>query len=144
MTVLWSPDRVGLGGQAGHAAWTCWAVRVSDRKPYKSDLSDEHWALIEPVISAWKADHPSPTGHHGRYEMREIVNAILYQGRTGCQWDHLPHDLPPKSAVSRVIMRAASSGLVANAVSGESPAAWQRSGWSVHERGMYSSRSTAA
>ncbi|GGW16377.1 DDE transposase [Streptomyces capoamus] len=72
---------------------------MSDRKPYKSDLSDERWTLIEPVITAWKADHPSPTGHQGRYEMREIVNAILYQGRTGCQWDYLPHDLPPKSAV---------------------------------------------
>jgi transposase len=31
--------------------------------------------------------------------MREIVNAILYQSRTGCQWDYLPHDLPPRSAV---------------------------------------------
>nr|WP_260859909.1 transposase [Streptomyces cupreus] len=48
-------------------------------------MSDERWALIEPVIAAWKADHPSPTGHQGRYEMREIVNAILYQGRTGRQ-----------------------------------------------------------
>lgn len=73
---------------------------MSDRKPYESDLSNEWWALSEPVISAWKADNPSPTGHQGRYEMREIVNAILYQGRTGCQWDHLPHDLPPKSAVN--------------------------------------------
>ncbi|WP_406088945.1 IS5 family transposase [Streptomyces sp. NBC_01013] len=72
---------------------------MSDRKPCKSDLPDERWTLIEPVISAWKADHPSPTGHQGRYEIREIVNAILYQGRTGCQWDYLPHDLPPKSAV---------------------------------------------
>ena len=72
---------------------------MSDCKPYKSDVSEERWALIEPVISAWKADHPSPTRHQGRYEMREIVNAILYQGRTGCQWDYLPHDLPPKSAV---------------------------------------------
>jgi transposase len=33
------------------------------------------------------------------YYMREIVNAILYQARTGCQWRYLPHDLPPKSAV---------------------------------------------
>jgi transposase len=30
--------------------------------------------------------------------MREIVNAILCQSRTGCQWDDLPHDLPPRSA----------------------------------------------
>lgn len=72
---------------------------MSDRKPYKDDLSDERWALIEPVIAAWKADHPSPTEHQGRYEIREIVNAIVYQGRTSSQWDYLPHDLPPKSAV---------------------------------------------
>lgn len=72
---------------------------MSDRKPYKSDLSDERWALIEPVITAWKARHPSVSGHAGRYEMREIVNALLYQSRTGCQWDYLPHDLPPSGAV---------------------------------------------
>ncbi|MFD8530507.1 IS5 family transposase [Streptosporangium canum] len=72
---------------------------MSERKPYPSDLSDERWALIEPVITAWKAAHPSVSGHQGAYEMREIINAILYQGRTGCQWDFLPHDLPPRSAV---------------------------------------------
>ncbi|MER6046611.1 IS5 family transposase [Streptomyces sp. NPDC001793] len=33
------------------------------------------------------------------YGSREIVNAIRYQARTGCQWRYLPHDLPPKSAV---------------------------------------------
>lgn len=77
----------------------CWYGGVSERKPYPSDLSDERWALIEPVIMAWKAAHPSVSGHQGAYAMREIVNAILYQGRTGCQWDYLPHDLPPRSAV---------------------------------------------
>jgi len=72
---------------------------MSERKPYPSDLSDERWALIEPVIAAWKAAHPSVSGHQGSYAMREIVDAIFYQGRTGCQWDYLPHDLPPRSAV---------------------------------------------
>ncbi|MFF3469341.1 IS5 family transposase [Streptomyces sp. NPDC002619] len=71
---------------------------MSERKPYPSDLSDERWALTEPVITAWKAAHPSVTGHQGVYEMREIINAILYQNRHGCQWDFLPHDLPPKGA----------------------------------------------
>ena len=71
---------------------------VSERKRYPSDLTDERWALIEPVITAWKAAHPSVSGHQGGYEMREIINAILYQGRTGCQWEYLPHDLPPRSA----------------------------------------------
>lgn len=72
---------------------------MNERKPYATDLSDERWALIEPVITAWKAAHPSVSGHQGRYQMREIVNAILYQSRTGCQWSLLPHDLPPRSAV---------------------------------------------
>lgn len=64
---------------------------MSERKPYRSDLSDERWALIESVITAWKAAHPSVGGHQGKYAMREIVNAILYQSRTGCQWDFLPY-----------------------------------------------------
>ncbi|WP_281155551.1 IS5 family transposase [Streptomyces sp. HYC2] len=72
---------------------------MSERKPYKTDVSDEQWALVEPVIAAWKAAHPSVSGHQGRYAMREIVNALLYQGRTGCQWELLPHDFPPASAV---------------------------------------------
>jgi transposase len=72
---------------------------MSERKRYRSDLSDERWALIEPVITAWKAAHRSVSGHQGGYEMREVINAILYQSRTGCQWEYLPHDLPPRSAV---------------------------------------------
>ena len=51
------------------------------------------------MITTSKAAHPSVSGHQGRYEMREIVNALLYQGRTGCQWDLLPHDFPPPGAV---------------------------------------------
>ena len=72
---------------------------MSMRKPYPSDLTDEQWELLEPVIAAWKARHPSVSGHQGKYAMREIVNAILYQNRTGCQWEFLPHDMPPPGAV---------------------------------------------
>ncbi|MFD8888321.1 IS5 family transposase [Streptomyces erythrochromogenes] len=71
---------------------------MSESMSYPSDLSQAQWALIEPVITAWKDRHRSVSGHQGAYAMREIVNAILYQGRTGCQWTYLPHDLPPKSA----------------------------------------------
>lgn len=72
---------------------------MSERTSYPSDLPDEGWELIRPVITAWKGRHPSVSGYQGRYDMREIVNAILYQARTGCQWRYLPHDLPPHSAV---------------------------------------------
>jgi transposase len=71
---------------------------VSDRAAYPSDLTDAQWALVGPFLEAWKAKHPSVSGHEGRYELREIVNSIFYQNRTGCQWAYLPHDLPPKSA----------------------------------------------
>lgn len=56
-----------------------------ERRDYPSDLTDERWALIEPMITAWKAAHPSVSSHQGRYAMREIINAIFYQSRTGCQ-----------------------------------------------------------
>jgi transposase len=48
---------------------------------------------VGPFLDAWKARHPSVSGHRGRYELREIVNAIFYQNRTGCQCVYLPHDL---------------------------------------------------
>ncbi|WP_153547173.1 transposase [Streptomyces sp. RB17] len=72
-----------------------------EREPYPSDLSDEQWMLIEPMITAWKQDRVarSATGDPGACDLREVVNAIFYQNRTGCQWRYLPHDLPAWSAV---------------------------------------------
>lgn len=72
-----------------------------EREPYPSDLSDEQWSLIEPMITAWKQDRVarSATGDPGSCDLREVVNAIFYQNRTGCQWRYLPHDLPSWSAV---------------------------------------------
>src|SRR5437868_9521309 len=64
------------------------------RKRYKSDLTDEQWEIIEPLLPAAK--------HGGRprtVNMREVVNTLFYQARTGVQWDYLPHDLLPKSTV---------------------------------------------
>jgi transposase len=66
---------------------------------YSTDLTEAQWALINPFLRAWKVKRPSPSGHEGRYDLREIVNALFYQNRTGCQWALLPHDLPPWSAV---------------------------------------------
>src|SRR5881398_1601569 len=63
------------------------------RKPYPSDLSDDQWAIIEPLIPV------NSTGRPREVEMREVLNAIFYLNRSGCQWDMLPHDLPPKSTV---------------------------------------------
>jgi transposase len=81
------------------SAWVRCSGRVSERAPYSTDLSDERWELIRPVLTAWKNAHTSVSGHSGQFELREIVNGILYQARAGCAWRLLPHDLPPWSAV---------------------------------------------
>ena len=64
------------------------------RKAYRSDLTDQQWELIKNLLPANK-----PTGRPREVDLREVVNTIFYQARTGCQWDYLPHDLPPKSTV---------------------------------------------
>ena len=65
------------------------------RKPYSTDLTDAQWAILEPLIPP-----ATPGGRPRQVDIREILNALLYQNRTGCQWDMLPHDLLPKSTVS--------------------------------------------
>jgi putative transposase len=61
------------------------------RKAYPSGLTDAQWTLIEPVLPPAK-----PGGRPREVNLREIVNTLFYQARTGCQWDFLPHDLSPK------------------------------------------------
>lgn len=77
------------------------AVIGMERMPYATDLTDEQWALIGPLVIGWKQDRVarSATGDPGSCDLREVVNALLYQNRTGCQWRLLPHDLPAWSAV---------------------------------------------
>lgn len=72
------------------------SAKISTRKAYPTDLSDEQWAMVEPLIPDPKTDHG---GRPRTVPMREVVNTILYLNRTGCQWDMLPHDLLPKSTV---------------------------------------------
>lgn len=67
------------------------------RKKYTSDLTDEQWAIVGPLIPPAKQN---PRGGRPRQvDMREVLNTMFYQNRTGCQWDMLPHDLLPKSTV---------------------------------------------
>jgi len=72
-----------------------------NRRPYRTDLSDARWALIEPVLSAWRAERAEAgLGLSAAvHELREIVNAILYVNRTGIAWEYLPHDFPPCKTV---------------------------------------------
>ena len=59
------------------------------RKRYPSDITDEQWAILGPLIP-----EPSQDGRPAELDRREIVNGILYVLRSGCPWRMLPHDLP--------------------------------------------------
>lgn len=66
------------------------------RKPYPSDLTDAQWQILEPLVP------PARKNRGGRprdVNMRDIIDAILFVNRSGCQWDMLPHDFAPKSTV---------------------------------------------
>ncbi len=66
------------------------ARRVGQR--YESDLTDEEWMLVAPLIPPAKRG-----GGKRSVNIREVLNAIFYVLWTGCQWKALPKDLPPKS-----------------------------------------------
>ena len=61
---------------------------------YPSDLTDEEWKLVEPLIPPAKRG-----GGKRTVVMREVVNGLMYVLSTGCQWRAIPKDLPPKSIV---------------------------------------------
>ena len=61
---------------------------------YPSDVTDEEWALVAPLIPP-----PKPGGNKRTRDMREVVNGLMYVLSTGCQWRAIPKDLPPRSTV---------------------------------------------
>ncbi|MCP4242791.1 MAG: IS5 family transposase [bacterium] len=81
--------------------WTEENRRLYERKTgrYPSDLLDEEWALIEPLIPPAKRG-----GRKREVNLREVMNGLLYVLETGCQWRALPKDLPPKSTVHDYFM----------------------------------------
>jgi len=64
------------------------------RKAYSTDLSDDQWNILAPLIPPKVGK-----GRNQEVDLREIVNAIFYWLRTGCQWRNLPHDFPPHDTV---------------------------------------------
>src|SRR6266404_9286280 len=60
------------------------------RKPYPSDLTDEQWALLKPLLP-----RPSRRGRPRKTDLREIADALFYHTREGGSWRALPHDFPP-------------------------------------------------
>jgi len=77
--------------------WTNDNRRRYDRSQlrYPSDLTDEEWALIAPVIPPAKRG-----GGKRTVSIREVVNGLMYVLSSGCQWRAIPKDLPPRSTVN--------------------------------------------
>ena len=68
------------------------------RLRYPSDLTDDEWALVEPLIPPGKRG-----GDKRTVIMREVVNGLMYILSTGCQWRAIPKDLPPRSTICTII-----------------------------------------
>jgi transposase len=82
--------------------WTTENRGLYDRSKlrYPSDLTDDEWALIKPLIPPAKRG-----GNRRSVDIRDVVNGLMYILSTGCQWAALPKDLPPRSTVNDYFLR---------------------------------------
>ncbi len=80
--------------------------RSKRRKRYPTDLTDNQWVILEPLIPDAK-----PGGRPRKAEKRRIVEAILYQLRAGSAWRLLPHDFPPWQTVYYYLRRWQAEGV---------------------------------
>ena len=69
---------------------------------YTSDLTDTQWELVRPLLGKTR---------NRKYDKRELVNAVLYVVKTGCQWRNLPKDFPEWNAVYHFYSRAMAKGV---------------------------------
>ncbi len=80
--------------------------REPTRSTYPSSLTDREWEVLEPLLAKVK----DPRGRKPVHSPRDILNAIFYAARTGCQWRQLPKDFPVWTAVWSVFRRLRDSG----------------------------------
>ncbi|BDM83851.1 hypothetical protein AM10699_67120 (plasmid) [Acaryochloris marina MBIC10699] len=78
-------------------------IAQSDRQAYPSDMSDAEWDVLRPLLPPAKG-----FGRPRTVNLREILNAISYVQRSGCQWEMLPHDL----TLTRPSISISKSGIV--------------------------------
>src|SRR6188508_2237689 len=79
--------------------------------PYASDLTDEQWAMLEPVFTA-----PSKRGRKHGADLRTVVDAMLYIAQTGCQWRYLPESFGAWTRVWSQFRRWSRNGTWARAL----------------------------
>src|SRR6476661_6183757 len=76
------------------------------RKSYPSDVSDAEWEFLVPYLTLMREDAPQRD-----YSLRDVFDAVRYVVKTGCQWDFLPHDFPPWTAVYQQARRWIAAGV---------------------------------
>ena len=69
---------------------------------YTSDLTDAQWEMMKKYF---------PVGNKSKYDKRELINAVFYLVKTGCQWRNLPKDFPNWKIVSMFYYRAQQKGI---------------------------------
>lgn len=72
------------------------------KQKYPTDLTDEQWEEIQPHFAQNRTY---------KWEKRELINAVLYITKTGCQWRMLPNDFPPYPTVWSFYHRAILAGI---------------------------------
>jgi hypothetical protein len=88
---------------------------------YPSDLTDEEWSLVEPLIPPAKRG-----GRKREVVVREVVNGVTYVLSTGCQWRYIPKDLPPRSTVHDYLTRWNYDGTIGKIRGGQPPLSTMR------------------
>jgi putative transposase len=73
---------------------------------YDSDLTDKEWEIIAPIFTRAKKGR-----HFQKHNKRELINAVRYLSKTGCQWRLLPKEFPPYKTVNSFYIRAKENGL---------------------------------
>jgi putative transposase len=73
---------------------------------YNTDVTDKQWEIIEPYFSGENRGK-----HLQTRSKRDLVNAVLYLNKAGCQWRLLPNDFPPYTTVWSFYRRAVKCGL---------------------------------
>ena len=88
---------------------------------YPSDLTDVQWSKLEPLLQPRRVDRHAG-GRPRKYELRRVVDAMLYVVKTGCQWRQLPTDFPPWKSVHEQFRAWRDSGV------------WERAGKALREQ----------
>jgi|SRR5271169_4115285 len=89
---------------------------------YPSDLTDVQWSKLEPLLQPTRCERHAG-GRPRKYELRRVVDAMLYVVKTGCQWRQLPTGFPPWKSVHEQFRSWRASGV------------WERAGKALREQG---------